>query len=89
MNNKTDTTICIEPELREKATALFEALGMDLSTATGIFYRQALRCHGLPFEVRLEEPNEMTYAAMEEAEEHQEMYGPFDSVEDMMEALNA
>lgn len=59
MNNKTDTTICIEPELREKATALFEALGMDLSTATGIFYRQALRCHGLPFEVRLEEWNEV------------------------------
>lgn len=49
MNNKTDTTICIEPELREKATALFEALGMDLSTATGIFYQQALRCQGLPF----------------------------------------
>ena len=89
MNNKTDTTICIEPELREKATALFEALGMDLSTATGIFYRQALHCQGLPFEVRLEEPNEMTYAAMEETEERQEMYGLFDSVEDMMEALNA
>ena len=30
---------------------------MDLSTATGIFYRQALRHKGLPFEVRLDEPN--------------------------------
>ena len=35
----------------------FKSLGMDLSTATGIFYRQALRCHGLPFEVKVDEPN--------------------------------
>ena len=40
----------------------------DLSTATGIFYRQALRCHGLPFEVKVDEPNAVTYAAMEAAE---------------------
>ena len=62
---------------------------MDLSTATGIFYRQALRYHGLPFETRLDEPNETTYAAMKAAENDEDMYGPFDSVADMMEALNA
>ena len=62
---------------------------MDLSTATGIFYRQALRYHGLPFEVKLDEPNETTYEAMAAAEKDEEMYGPFDSVADMMEALNA
>lgn len=44
-------------------------MGLDLSTATGIFYRQALRCHGLPFEVKVDEPNATTYAAMEEAEQ--------------------
>ena len=58
-------------------------------TATGIFYRQALRYHGLPFEVKLDEPNEVTYAAMAAAEKDEDMYGPFDSVADMMEALNA
>ncbi len=62
---------------------------MDLSTATGIFYRQALRCHGLPFEVKLDEPNETTYAALADAEKDDEMYGPFDSVAELMEALNA
>ena len=49
---------------------MFKSLGLDLSTATGIFYRQALRYHGLPFEVQLdEEPNECTYAAMQAAED--------------------
>ena len=89
MANKENTTLRIEPELKKQAAALFKALGMDLSTATGIFYRQALRCHGLPFEVRLDEPNDITYAAVDMAENDQDMYGPFDSVEDLMEALNA
>ena len=50
---KGNMTIRMEPELKAQAAALFKSLGMDLSTATGIFYRQALRCHGLPFEVKV------------------------------------
>ena len=89
MANKENTTLRIEPDLKRQAAALFKALGMDLSTATGIFYRQALRCHGLPFEVKVDEPNAVTYAAMEAAEKGEDMFGPFDSVGDLMEALNA
>lgn len=89
MANKGNMTLRIEPELKSQAAALFQALGMDLSTATGIFYRQALRCHGLPFEVKLDEPNKVTYEALERAEKDEDMYGPFDSVESLMEALNA
>lgn len=86
---KQNMTIRMDPELKAQASALFQALGLDLSTATGIFYRQALRCHGLPFEVKLDEPNEVTYAAMEAAENNEDLYGPFDSVDELMEALNA
>lgn len=86
---KANMTLRIESELKSQAAALFKSLGLDLSTATGIFYRQALRCHGLPFEVRIDEPNAITYAAMEAAESGEDIYGPFDSVEDLMEALNA
>lgn len=89
MANKTNMTLRIEPDLKEKASELFAALGLDLSTATGMFYRQALRCHGIPFEVKIDEPNEVTYAAMEAAENDEDMYGPFDSVGALMEALNA
>ena len=40
-------------------------------------------------EVKVDEPNAVTYAAMEAAEKGEDMYGPFDSVADLMEALNA
>ena len=56
MANKVNLTLRIEPELRDQASELFQALGLDLSTATGLFYRQALRCNGLPFEVKLDGP---------------------------------
>lgn len=89
MASKENMTLRIDPELKSQATALFQALGMDLSTANRIFYRQALRCNGLPFEIKLDKPNEVTYKALEKVEQHEDMYGPFDSVESLMEALNA
>ena len=46
-------TLHIDTELKERAANLFQELGLDLSTATGLFYRQALRRRGLPFDVRL------------------------------------
>ena len=85
MANKT---LRFVPELKAQAAELFKSLGLDLSTATGIFYRQALRCRGLPFEVRLD-PNEETYAAMEAAENDKDLEGPFDSMSELIEALDA
>lgn len=82
-------TLHIDTELKEQAANLFQELGLDLSTATGLFYRQALRRRGLPFDVRLDEPNETTYAAMQAAEAGEELCGPFDSVSELMEALDA
>ena len=84
---KGNLTLRMDSELKAQASELFEALGLDLSTATGIFYRQALRCHGLPFEVKIDEPNETTYKAMESAQNNEDLYGPFDSVKDLMREL--
>ena len=33
------------------------------------------------------EPNSKTYSAMEDAENERNMFGPFDSIEEMMQAL--
>jgi DNA-damage-inducible protein J len=89
MANKENLTLRIDPELKKEASALFKSLGLDLSTATGIFYRQALRTKGLPFPVVLEVPNKTTHKAMKEAEEGKNMVGPFDTVDDLMKDLNA
>lgn len=40
---------------------------MNLTTAINVFLRQSLRAGGFPFEVKLEQPNRETIAAMLEA----------------------
>ena len=41
---------------------------MNLTIAINVFLRQSLRVGGFPFDVRLEQPNKETVAAMLEAE---------------------
>ena len=86
---KENMTIRMEPTLKKKAAVLFKSLGMDLSTATTIFYIQALRCHGLSFEIKTDEPSEITYKAIEDAEKEKDVEGPFDNVDDLMRSLNS
>lgn len=66
--NTTNISIRVDADLKAQADVLFSELGMDLSTAFNIFVRQALREGGIPFEVKLKQPNKETIAAMVEAE---------------------
>lgn len=86
---KVSTSISIDADIKAKAQELFADFGLDLSTAINIFLRQSIRESRIPFVIQREEPNAVTLAAMDSAERDEDMYGPFDSVADMMEALNA
>ena len=56
-----------QPELKEQAETILQELGIPLSVAYKMFYRQIILYRGLPFELRL--PNRTTIEAMEEARE--------------------
>ena len=86
---KENMTIRIDPQLKEDASELFEALGLNLSIATALFYRQALRCHGIPFDIKIDVPNEKTIETMTKAENNEDIYGPYDNLDDLWESLNA
>ncbi|MBQ9460832.1 MAG: type II toxin-antitoxin system RelB/DinJ family antitoxin [Clostridia bacterium] len=86
---KVSTNISIDADVKKQAQELFAKLGMDLSTAVNIFLRQSIRSQSIPFAITAEIPNNVTFSAMESAENCSDVYGPFDSVDDLMEALNA
>lgn len=86
---KISTSISIEADIKERAVAMLNDFGLDLSTAVGIFLRQMLRERKFPLEMSLNVPNAVTLAAMDAAETGDDMHGPFDSVSALMEALNA
>ena len=84
-----NVTFRVDGELKKQADSLFSELGMNLSTAFSIFLRQSVREQQLPFAVTKNVPNAVTLAAMEAAERDDDMHGPYDSVSELMEALNA
>ena len=55
----------LTPELKKEAEAILSELGISISTAYELFYRQIVAHRGLPFEVRV--PNTATRRAMEDA----------------------
>lgn len=64
----TNISIRMDSDLKAQADALFAELGMNLSTGFNIFVCQSLREGRIPFEIKLEQPNKETIAAMLEAE---------------------
>lgn len=54
-----------EPELKERAEAVFRHLGLTPSQAIDLFYRQVALRGELPLELKL--PNEVTRRAIEDA----------------------
>ena len=86
---KTTANISIDPKTKKEAQELFADFGIDLSTAINIFLRQSIRERSIPFIIRADRPNPTTLSAMDSAENGSDVYGPFDSVEELMEALNA
>ncbi|MBR1383753.1 MAG: type II toxin-antitoxin system RelB/DinJ family antitoxin [Ruminococcus sp.] len=44
-----NVTARVEPEIKEQAEAVMERLGLPVSTAINMFYRQIILWNGLPF----------------------------------------
>ena len=84
-----NVTLRVDEDLKRQAEILFSELGMNLTTAFNIFLRQSVREQQIPFQVTMNVPNAVTLAAMDASEKGEDLYGPYDSVSDLMEALNA
>ncbi|MCL7489219.1 MAG: type II toxin-antitoxin system RelB/DinJ family antitoxin [Desulfobulbaceae bacterium] len=53
----------IDPEVKKEAETILKSLGLSVSNAYELFYRQVIANRGLPFELKV--PNEKTMKAIE------------------------
>ena len=53
----------IDPEVKKEAETILKSLGLSVSNAYELFYRQVIANRGLPFELKV--PNEETMKAIE------------------------
>lgn len=65
----TNINVRVDSALKQEAEALFNDLGLNMSSAINMFLRSAINHDGIPFEVKRSMPNAETRAALEEYEE--------------------
>ena len=64
----TNINIRTDLNVKNQAEKIYESLGLNMSTAINMFLRQTIITNGIPFPVRLNVPNEITAAAIEEGQ---------------------
>ena len=65
----------VDLETKEAAASLFEALGMDISTAVRSFLKKAIAEGGMPFEMKLDESTRRAMTAARSMRETSENNG--------------
>lgn len=89
MPNNTTLTVRIDPAVKQQAQVILNDLGLDMTSAINVYLRKIIQCEGIPFELRREKLNEETVRVIEETRRGENTIGPFDTVDELMEALDA
>ncbi|HHX93470.1 MAG TPA: type II toxin-antitoxin system RelB/DinJ family antitoxin [Clostridiales bacterium] len=85
----SNINIRVDTKVKEQAEALFNELGLNMSSALNLFLRHSIRYGGIPFEVRLIQPNDETRSAIDDVNENRNLSKTFDRIPDLMNDLNA
>lgn len=86
---QTNVNIRMDEATKVAFDKFCDEIGLSVSAAFNIFAKTVVREQRIPFELTTEIPNAATRAALDNVEKGKDLYGPFDSVDALMEALNA
>ena len=82
------TTIRVDENLKKQSERILKELGLTMSGAMTIFLKQVVREKGIPFDLKLNEPNSETKKVLDGILSGTEpVHGPFNSVDELMEDL--
>jgi len=85
-------SVRMDENLKKQFEALCAEFGMNVTTAFTIFAKAVVREREIPFKIAADyEPNynEITRKAIADVNARRNLSGPFDSIEALMEDLNA
>ena len=86
---QTNVNIRMDEATKKAFEKFCNEIGLSVSSAFYIFAKAVVREQRIPFELTTGVPNDITLAAMDSAEKGENLHGPFCSVDELMEALNA
>lgn len=83
MASKTaNVYVRLEPEVKEQAEGILEALGIPASSAINMFYKQIILQKGLPFELKLPASQPLDMEKLSEEQFHAEMEKGFQDMQE-------
>lgn len=87
----TNLNIRTDKEIKDQAEAIFSELGLNMTTAINMFLRTTIRENGIPFNLKLEMPNNTTIMAIEEGRKiaRDSSVKGYSNIDDLREALEA
>lgn len=77
----------INPELKKSVDRIFNELGLTAAQAITLFYRQVELQQGLPFSIKLPQPNDDTIHALREVKNRENLVH-FSSADELFDDLN-
>lgn len=87
MAETISVTIRMDANTKANVDAVCERMGLSFATAANILAKKIIAEKRIPFEITAAAPNQTTLDAMAESETN--LLGPFYSVTEFMEAMNA
>lgn len=67
-SNTVNFSVRMNDDIKKQSEMVFGELGLNLTAAINVFLRKSIAVGGFPFDVRIDQPNKETIAAMKEAE---------------------
>ncbi len=85
----TNLNIRMDKDIKDKAEVIFSELGMNMTTAINVFLRTTIRENGIPFDLKLDTPNELTISAIDEGRKiaYDDSVKGYSSIDDLKKAL--
>jgi DNA-damage-inducible protein J len=86
---QTNMNIRIDEADKRAFDEVCDKLGMSMSTAFNIFAKTVIRQQRIPFEISLDRPNAETLQAIDDVNNGRNLSGPYRSMQELREALDA
>ena len=86
---QSNVSIRMDEDVKREFDRICTALGINMSTAVTMFAKTMIREQGIPFELKLNVPNEVTAAAIEEGRRlaYDKSAAGYSSMDDLKAAL--
>lgn len=82
-------SVRMDSQLKDEFSSICDDFGIPVSTVIVLFAKAVVRERRIPFEIKSDTPNALTQKTLRLAKEGKDLHGPFFSVDELRNSLDA